>query len=400
MSRFLTHSSLNAASAVMLITALVCCGSQRVMGSAATDLVIHWTPDSSETNRYSVDVLGVDTATLLELQKSTEMDWAGLLSVYAEQGNVMEDIGLPSMVGSYTVDDRSIRFRPQFALVPGVNYRAVLHPRHLPGQRDGALEFVEARVLIPVPDRTPSTVVRQIYPSGDALPENLLKFYLHFSASMSGGQIYQHIHLFNDSGGEVELPFLELDEELWNSDMTRLTLFIDPGRIKREVRPLEEIGPALEQGKRFTLVIERNWQDAQGDPLKTAFNKSFHVAAPDRDPPDPEQWVITSPPRATRTPLTIDFGKPMDHALAQRMIHVTDATGEVISGTASLTEHEQRWVFKPDQPWSNGTFAVVVQTTIEDLAGNNIGKPFEVDLFEGVQRRLTSESVRIAFEVD
>jgi hypothetical protein len=41
----------------------------------------------------------------------------------------------------------------------------------------------------------------------------------------------------------------------------------------------------------------------------------------------------------------------------------------------------------------------VVQTTIEDLAGNNIGKPFDVDLFEGIARRLTTSFVKRTFEV-
>ena len=37
--------------------------------------------------------------------------------------------------------------------------------------------------------------------------------------------------------------------------------------------------------------------------------------------------------------------------------------------------------------------------TFEDLAGNNIGKPFEVDLFEGVQRQLTNSTVTLSFHV-
>jgi hypothetical protein len=40
-----------------------------------------------------------------------------------------------------------------------------------------------------------------------------------------------------------------------------------------------------------------------------------------------------------------------------------------------------------------------VQTTIEDLAGNNIGKPFEVDLFDGVERQLTHSTVKLPFEI-
>jgi hypothetical protein len=62
----------------------------------------------------------------------------------------------------------------------------------------------------------PTTVVSQVYPTAEVLPENLLKFYVHFSAPMSSGHIYDHIRLIGDSTGkEVELPFLEIDEELW-----------------------------------------------------------------------------------------------------------------------------------------------------------------------------------------
>src|SRR5258708_25924823 len=114
--------------------------------------------------------------------------------------------------------------------------------------------------------------------------------------------------------------------------MTRLTLFIDPGRIKRGVRPLEEVGPALEAGKRFTLVIDSAWLDGTGNPLRESFLKTFEVGPPDRDPPDPAQWKIQPPKSSTRDALTLTFPEPMDHALAQRVICVTSGTGEVLAG--------------------------------------------------------------------
>src|SRR5207237_5315237 len=134
------------------------------------------------------------------------------------------------------------------------------------------------------------TVVTRVYPSANVLPENLLKFYLYFSAPMRRGHIYEHIRLLDHAGKPVELPFLEIDEELWNPDMTRLTLFIDPGRITRGVQPLEEVGPALEEGKRFTLAIDSNWLDVNGVPLKSGFEKHFKVGPADRDTPEPAKW--------------------------------------------------------------------------------------------------------------
>jgi hypothetical protein len=237
-------------------------------------------------------------------------------------------------------------------------------------------------------------VVTHIYPSADVLPENLLKFYVHFSAPMSRGRIYEHIHLLDERGKAVELPFLEIDEELWDSAMKRLTLFIDPGRIKRGVQPLEEIGPALEEGKRFTLVIDEGWQDGTGCSMKESFRKAFKVGPPDREPPDPAQWKIEAPRAGTREALSVGFLKPMDHALALRMIRVKD-----VGGSAALESGEKVWKFVPSSEWRKGTHQLRVQTTIEDLAGNNIGKPFEVDVFENVQQRITNATVEIPFVI-
>jgi hypothetical protein len=242
-------------------------------------------------------------------------------------------------------------------------------------------------------------VVARIYPTAAVLPENLLKFYIHFSAPMSRGHIYDHIHLRDGAGKDVQLPFLEIDEELWDPSMTRLTLFIDPGRIKRGVQPLEEIGPALEQGKRYTLEIDRAWTDATGLPLKENFRKEFEVGSINREPMAIATWKIQPPKADTRQALALSFPRPIDHALAQRMIQVMDSSGKFVEGSIALEDEERRWLFTPKNPWPRGGQAVLVQKTIEDLCGNNIGKAFEVDLFESVQRRFTNETVRLPFEV-
>ena len=303
------------------------------------------------------------------------------------------------MLGAYRVQSDGLRFEPQFPLEPGVTYRAVFRPDRLPGKGDSGSTPITSVFQLPPRSSIPTTVVSHVYPSAEVLPENLLKFYLHFSAPMSRGRIYDHIHLQDGIGKEIELPFLEIDEELWDPAMTRLTLFIDPGRIKRGVLLLEEIGPSLEAGKSYTLVIGREWKDGAGNPLKENFQKSFKVKPPDRDPPDPAHWKIQPPPSGTREPLAVSFPEPMDHALAQRVINVIDESGQLVEGTVALEDQERRWTFAPGRPWRRGPYNLVIQTTIEDLAGNNIGKPFEVDLFESVQRRLATSAVKLPFEV-
>ena len=365
-----------------------------------TRFAIRWIPNPAQSNQLTVEVSGLSTAAAAELSKAdrTPEQWQRLLSVHAEQGDLFADIGLPAMLGAYRIENGTLRFEPPFPLEPAVHYRAVFYPQSLPeeGKRRGPP--VTSIFRLPRARSAPSTVVSQVYPSGTVLPENLLKFYLHFSASMQRGHIYDHIHLLNEAGQNVELPFLEIDEELWNPAMTRLTLFIDPGRIKREVKPLEDIGPALESGKRFTLVIDQAWTDASGLPMKETFRKPFRVGPPDREPPNPSQWKMTLPKRGSTNALVLAFPEPMDHALAQRMIRIVTAPGELVPGQPVLDDQERRWNFTPTHPWTAGRHTVLVQTTIEDLAGNNIGKAFEVDLFDGVQRRLTNSTVRLPFE--
>lgn len=364
-------------------------------------LSIRWVTNPSRTNKVAVEVTGLSPATLQRLQQSDwkPEQWPRLLSIYAEQEDSPAGAGLPPMFGDYRVQSGALRFEPQFPLEPGVKYRAIFYPDQLPGQRGSRGEPITNVFQVPPRPSSPTARVSRVYPSAAVLPENLLKFYIHFSAPMSRGRIYEHIHLRDDTGKEVRLPFLEIDEELWDPTMTRLTLLIDPGRIKRGVRPLEEVGPALEDGKGYTLVIDQAWRDGTGNPLKETFQKVFKVGPADRDPPNPAGWKIRSPKSQTRDVLTMTFPEPMDHALAQRVIQVVNDSGERVPGKIALEDEERRWMFAPTQPWRSGPYRVVIPTTIEDLAGNNIGKPFDVDLFENAPPRLAGSTVKLSFEV-
>lgn len=364
---------------------------------------VRWALGLSEGRAETVQVSGLSPQTLRALQgpRWTLNDWKRVLAVYADAQTEGSSSApdRPPMLGRYSIQEGLLTFEPQFPLVTGVAYRAEFRPDHLPGAQSSKGGPIVSVFKLPATTDGPRTVVKQIFPSSPSLPENLLKFYVHFSAPMSRGQIYEHIHLRDDSEKEIELPFLEIDEELWDPAMTRLTLFIDPGRIKRGVLPLEEIGPALEAGKSYSLTIESDWKDGAGKPLQAVFEKRFRVVAPDRDPPDPARWQIQAPGAGTREPLQVAFSEPMDQALAQRVIRVVADLGKEVAGDVTLQDKEQRWIFVPNNAWRPGTYQVVVPTTVEDLAGNNIGKPFEVDLFEGVQRPMATPTVKLPFEV-
>jgi hypothetical protein len=373
---------------VLVIGALACFSS---WGAARPTYSFRW-------NTNSVELCGVTEGTLQKLQAAAWQfdEWQKLLSVKAGAEPGPE---LPPAAGTYSVVDGCIRFQPKYPFEKGVTYRAVFHPSALPGNAGQTLADIVSTHTVPVERRKSTTVITQIFPSASDLPENLLKFYIHFSAPMSRGNIYEHIHMRDEIGKFVELPFLEIDEELWNPEMTRLTLFIDPGRIKRGVRPLEEIGAVFQAGKKYTLLIDQEWKDADGNQLKKGYAKTFKVGPPLREPLEIATWKINPPSANSLRPLLIRFPAPLDHALALRRIQVTDSDGHHVRGQTSLAEQERLWSFVPETPWKPGSYRIVIDTALEDLAGNNIGKPFEVDLFEGIERTLRKNSVSLDVQI-
>ncbi len=94
-------------------------------------------------------------------------------------------------------------------------------------------------------------------------------------------------------------PFLPLDAEFWNDDRTRYTVFFDPGRQKRGIAPIADMGRSLTAGKSYTLVVDAEWRDGEGLPLKQPYRRTFKVGPPDEKPLDPKSWKIDAPAAGT-----------------------------------------------------------------------------------------------------
>jgi hypothetical protein len=381
----------------LLFGLFTCAGVVAHAETNAPPIAIHWIADRASP---AVEVENVSRELLAALGSATEKTTeagARVFAVFAEQpGEGVADRAMPPMSGRWRVEKDRLRFEPRFPFTPGVRYRAEFRL----GGASPVISFFE----LPRESAVPETTVVQIFPSADVLPENQLKFYVQFSAPMSRGNAYEHIRVRDGAGRVIELPFLELDEELWDPTMTRLTLLIDPGRIKRGVKPLEDTGAVFEAGKKYAITVDTALQDATGRPLRAGFNKKFRAAAADRTPPDPTRWKIRPPVAGTRGALVVEFEEPMDQALALRLISVVAGErgrrpGTKLDGQTTLSQQERTWTFVPVQPWELGAYQLTVQTTIEDLAGNNIGKTFDVDVFEGIQRRIATESVHVEFAV-
>jgi hypothetical protein len=355
--------------------------------------------------RAAFEIVGLDPADAAELARLVPVlrpdQWSGLLAVSTVPDNARRAGSLPTILGTYRVDAGILRFLPRFPLEPGLVYRASLDVSRLPSARRVAGRgLIVAEFVLPRKSALPTTQVSAVFPTRDTLPENLLKFYLQFSAPMSRGAAYEHIHLRDAEGKNLDLPFLELAEELWDPGGVRLTILFDPGRIKTGLKPREELGPVLRQGGTYTLVIDRSWPDAAGQPLESEFRKTFRVGPPDHSAPNPQAWVMQTPGAGTRDALLLSFPEPLDRAMLARVLTIYDGEGHPVPGVIAIEDEETRWRFTPDRPWAAGGYSISVSMDLEDLAGNSVGRLFEVDVFDTVERRPKAETMALPFRIE
>jgi len=311
--------------------------------------------------------------------------WGEVFAVFAG-----EDAAAPAMLGAYARDGEAIVFTPRFSPAPGLRLRAVYRP---PG-----VEPVVARFGgVPVPPRAPTTQVVSVTPSAAVWPENVVKLYVTFSAPMRIGVAWDNIRIRDTSGAAMGGMFVEIDQELWDPSGRRLTVLFDPGRIKRGLVDNVNEGPPLAVGGTYTLEIDATWRDAAGGLLVEPFAKIFTVAAPLRAPIDPAAWRLT-PPLGSTDPLIVDFDRPLDAALGLRAITVR-RDGTIVPCEAELERDETRLVFNPTRPWEPGRYSLHADDILEDIAGNRIGRPFDIDAKDPVQKAMIARAAELAFEI-
>jgi hypothetical protein len=168
--------------------------------------------------------------------------------------------------------------------------------------------------------------------------------------------------------------------ELWDHEHRRLTILLDPGRIKRGLAPHEEAGYPLVEGRSFIVEVDTDFPDAEGRPMQSPFTRTFAVGPAVRERIDPSSWHISPPPAGSTEPLRVELGRVLDRALGERCVWVQDATGRTLDGRIRLMAGETVLEAVPTTPWQPGTYFLGVDRALEDCCGNSVARPFDRDL--------------------
>jgi hypothetical protein len=278
---------------------------------------------------------------------------------------------LVATAGSWDRQEDVACFTPRFAPVDGTEYAVVT-------RRDATESWREqARVTVPRHPATRTTVVRSIDPGGDRVPANLLRFSVTFSAEMEEGSADGHLHLRDASGDDLPGALFAMTPELWDRERRRLTVLLEPGRVKRGLRPNLLAGAPLAEGSTVTLLVDPELRDASGTELAEGAHRTYRVGPALRTRVNPARWDARWPGPG-HDQLVVRFGRSLDRALVRRCLTVIDERGRLVAGRPTLNLDASVWTFTPDR--RSGRWRLQIDTRLEDLAGNSVRRAFDRDL--------------------
>lgn len=282
---------------------------------------------------------------------------------------------IPAVAGSFTLDKSSVCFIPRFPFPDGMRYSLLVDWE--PGETSPEVWTVQR----PSAPGSPATEVAAIYPTAAELPVNLLRVYVQFSGPMSEGWAARVVTVRRqDTGEPLEGVFLPMEPELWDPGRRRLTLLLDPGRIKRGLVPNREAGYPLIEGVPVKITINSAFRDAAGRPLRAGASRIYRIGPPVRTRIGPEWWKWHIPAPGSMDYLSVVFDRPLDHALLRHSLWVADASGSAVPGRSVIGPEERSWRFVPDFPWDISRYQLVIEPTLEDVAGNSAVRVFDRDV--------------------
>src|SRR5580692_1587551 len=151
----------------------------------------------------------------------------------AAVGAGVEAARLPPMAGQLVRDGGDLCFVPRFPFVAGTAYAV-------------SVGGADAAVLVrPEPTPTATTEVLGIWPTSAEVPRNLLRMYVLFSAPMSEGYAAAQVRVVDDAGQPLAGALLAAEYELWDAARRRLTVLLDPARIKQGLSAHRQSGYPL-----------------------------------------------------------------------------------------------------------------------------------------------------------
>ena len=97
--------------------------------------------------------------------------------------------------------------------------------------------------------------------------------------------------------------------------------------------------------------------------------------------------------------MEVAFGEALDYSLLTETLRVIDKAGNVVSGAWQLSNDEKVALFRPANTWQAGQYRLQVENRLEDLAGNNVNRPFDRDISRKDTKATSQRFSEVAFTI-
>ena len=226
----------------------------------------------------------------------------------------------------------------------------------------------------PASDGCAPTVEAHVYPSGDVIPENQLRMYIEFSAPMGRRSGIEYVALLDERGKEVEGP----SEERHSAQQA-------DGPRAQGRQELHATGPRRLAGRQRSAA--QGIISSHVSRWAARHASARHRAVAHRTP---QGWRPVGArrdiPRAGRSRLAVSGARrPSTWSGHRRRV--------------TVGANETQWSFTPHEPWQAGYYNLLALSILEDRAGNQTGRAFEVDNFETVDKGPAPRTVTLPFRV-
>lgn len=298
-----------------------------------------------------------------EIFRNYQQQASSILNVYLVINGIPATTPLS---GKYEMKGSHLSFTPMVALGEDLEFEVVY-----------SLNETKTTKRFHTPAKPVSNQVTSVvtsYPTAETIPYNTLFFHVRFTAPMfQDRKAYEHVHIFNDENKEIWNAWRQ--KSFWLDDGKLLVVMVHPGRVKTGIR---YAGPLFDSTKQYKLVVSRNLKDANGNMLKSDYERLYRIGGEDRESPVAVINKHVIPNADTRQPVKLEFSEGMDYASVFDGTKLYDNKGSQIACTIETDEKNQTFLLKPHENWRKGKYTLSLRGDVYDFAANRINRLFEI----------------------
>lgn len=262
--------------------------------------------------------------------------------------------------GEFRTKKDTLFFKPRISFVAGIDFDLI------------SINTNETLASFSVKEsKAPLSYIKSIFPTGDTLPQNTLKFYIKFSNPMQKGVAHRYIKLRNVTTGSIDnRAFHQMKYELWDDKGKTLTIYLDPSRTKSGLVLNRSLGLPLKLDMQYELLVSSEWKDIYGNNLE-GFVRSFSVSSSVHQILDENEIKITS----VESGIAIDFGRSINFHQLESEVQVL-YNEKIQRGNWNVSSNET-YFFLVNEPLKAGDYTFNISSELEDISGNTFRKTFE-----------------------